>query len=160
MANPTNTTRQSPGPNYIMLHEGYRALITFARNPRVRFEEKSLKPMGRGIGEPIDTRTQHRDRYVTKRPPSLIELKPLTVTAGYDPAVAEDIDELLGQEGAITYQYPDGTDEDFWGYLQDWDPAELSDGTLPECTLTIIPTAWDPNNNVEAGPVMADVTGT
>lgn len=158
MAAPATTARVDPVG--IPLAEGASTTYAFERDPDVSLWEISTKPPGLDNGEGIDQTTQHNDTYRVTRPRLLVTLSPITFKFAYDPAVYTQILALVGQEGSITQHFPDGSTLDFWGYLKSAEFDELTRGTRPEGTATIVPTNWDPNNNVEAGPVLTSVAGT
>jgi len=159
MANPTTTALSTPSG--IALHDGFSCAIAFERDPDVSLWEKSVKPPGLDGGDPIETTTMRNTAWRTMRSRSLKTLTPVTLTVAYDPNVANNIDNnLINQEGSITIHYPDGSTYDFFGYLQLFDPSDLTEGEQPEASVTIQPTNWDPDNDVEAGPVLTEVSGT
>lgn len=163
MANPANTTRSAPGPaaSAKRLEDGHPSKIAFARDTDVRFWEVEGNPPGLENGDPIDITTMHNTVWKTKAAQSLIEMTPSTWKVAYDPGVISEIrNNLIGQEGSITFEFSDGTDLDFWGYLRSFIPDAHQRGVMPTATVVIEPTNYDPVNRVEAGPVLTEVTGT
>lgn len=163
MAAPATTARLNPSSaptNGIAFEDGYQALLAFNINPSVKIWEKTVKPPGMDGGDAIETSTMHNTTWRTFAPRSLKTLTEMTIKGAYDPDVKNDILLLINVRGSITLTYPDGSTEDFYGYLRVADFDELVEGTHPEGTFTIQPTNWDPVNRVEAAPVLTEVAGT
>lgn len=159
MAAPATTALGTPAG--IRLGDGYQTAIVFARNDTVSFWEKSIKPPGMDGGDMIDNTTMRNTTWRTRAPRQLITLTDFTLRAAYDPNVYNQIlNDLLNQEGAITIHFPDGSTLDFFGYLQKFEPQEITEGNQPEADITVVPTNWDPANAVEAAPVLTSVSGT
>ncbi len=155
MAAPATTVRQTPAG--IALKEGMHTKYAFASDPDISFWEKTTKPPTIDGGEAIDQTTQHNVTAKVQRSRVLLNYTPITFKATYDPAVITQIRALCNVEGAITESFPDGSTLDYFGFLQKAEFDELAEGVLPECTITIVPTNWDPVNNVESLPVLTSV---
>lgn len=163
MAAPSNTVRVAPGPaaSARRLTDGHSSKIAFARDTDVKFWEVSGSPPGIEGGDAIDITTMHNTVWITKAPQELKTLTASTWKVAYDPTVYDEIiDNLLNQEGSITYEFPDGSDLDFFGFLRSFIPDEHQRGVMPTATIVIEPTNYDPVNRVEASPVMTEVAGT
>lgn len=163
MANPVNSTRATPGSSNTfnnMMKNGYQALIACELDPDISFWEREVTPSSIDGGEPIDTTTQHNTTYRTKAPQALRDNGPVSVRVGYDPDVRNQIDAVLNVETSFTIRYPDWTVQNLYGYLQKFEPTGMSNGTMPEATITIIQTNWDPASAVEAGEVVTSTPGT
>lgn len=158
MAAPVPSARSTPGG--IKLRDGFRSLITLASFPAIKFWEKQTKPPGLDGGEPIDTTTMHNLRWHTMSPRSLAKSTDGSTTVAYDPKVFDQILQALNDETTLTYSFRDGSTYACYGYLQKFDPSELKEGEMPEASITLVTTNWDPVNNVEADPVMTEVSGT
>ena len=158
MAAPSATARGTPGG--IPLQDGYQTLITFVTNDTIKFWERTVTPPGVDGGDPIERTTMHNTAWRTFGARSLKTLTPVSTTATYDPAVYDEIEALLNVETTVTVTFADGSTIAFYGYLQNFEPSEVSEGSDPECTITIQPTNWDPTNDVEAGPTVVEVAGT
>jgi hypothetical protein len=102
----------------------------------------------------------HNSTYRTFAPRQLATLTEITITAAYDPILYTEILALINQEDTFTITFPDGSTVAFYGYIRSFDPQDCVEGTQPEATIVIQPTNWDPANNVEAGPAVAEVAGT
>lgn len=147
-------------PTGIKLDDGFRTAIAFARNPNVSLWEKTVTPPGLDGGDAIQTATMRNNRWRTKAPRSLIEMTEMSFVAAYDPAIYDDILDLLNEEGAITVHFPDGSTLSFYGYLRVFEPQEVSEGEQPEANVTIEITNQDPVTGAEEDPVMVAVVGT
>lgn len=158
MAAPTVTARVIPagGP----LPDGYQSFLTFSMDPNIEVWEKTVQPLGQEGGDPIDTTTMHNNTFVTKRPQLLMENTDAVVVAGYRPIAFRALQNIINAEQSITIHFPDTSTIAFWGYLKTTEFAPLTRGEQPEVTLTIVCTNWDPNNCVEAGPVVAEGVGS
>lgn len=152
----TTTARNTPAG--FKLEDGYQALIAFAENPDVKLWEKTVKPPGLEGGDPVDTTTMHNQTYRTSAPRHLKTLTPVQTTTAYDPAVYEEIKDLINVNGWITIHFPDGSTYDFVGYLQNFDPSPLQEGNPPEATATIVPT--NELDGIETDPVYTPASGS
>ena len=122
--------------------------------------EVEVTPPGIDGGEPVNTTTMHNITYETFSPQTLATMTAMTFTAAYDPDCYDEIIAILNDEGSVTVEFPDGSDLDFYGYLQKFEPQNATRGNMPLATVTIQPTNYDYSNNLEVGPVMTEVVGT
>lgn len=157
MAAPT-TARSTPVG--VALRDGHSSKIAFQADPDVSFWEKSVKPPGIDGGDPIETSTMHNTTWRTMAPRSLRTATPLTVVAAYDPRVFDQIVALVNVETGITVHFSDGSTLDFYGFLQNFEPNELAEGTHPEATITITPTNTHPTSGAEVAPNYKTASGT
>lgn len=158
MATPASTTRQTPAG--IMLEDGSFSKFAFAADPDVSLWEMESKPPGVDGGEAIDITTHHNVALRTSAARKLKNLTEATFKCGYDPAVVTQLLALINVEGAITQYFPDGSKEDYFGYLRVVEFDALVPGNLPTCNATIHPTNRDPVARTEQGPVLTSVVGT
>lgn len=159
MAAPATTARSTPAGRF--LRDGYQTLIAFSRYPTVQFWEKTVQPPGLNGGDPIDITTMHNEDVKTKAARQLYDLTPSKTRVAYDPKCYTQILTLLNDDtGSVTVHFPDGSTLDFYGYVMNFEPAELREGEQPEADVTIVPTNFDRTNNVEASPVLTEVAGT
>jgi hypothetical protein len=158
MAAPTPTTRVSP--TGIKLKDGYQTLVTIALDTNIEFWEKAVTPPGMDGMDKIDQTTMHNIRWRTCAPRSLVTLTDAPMTVAYDPQVYTSVLAVLNVETTITERFPDGSTLAYYGFLQKFEPQELTEGAQPEATITIVPTNFDPVNKVEAAPVLTSVAGT
>lgn len=115
--------------------------------------ERRVKPPAIDGGEPINITTMANSVWRTKAPRNLRSLEPHTFSAGYDPDVYLDVYSLINSQTSITVEFPDASRLVFWGFMQRFEPSDLTEGEFPEATITIVPTNWDPFNGVESSPV-------
>ena len=161
MAAPTHTaitTKASIGGVHIP--RGFSSVFVFNRLPTAVFYTQSIKP-GKTMGVKISQSTMLNLTVKTNLPGKLIEHDDVTVTATYDPTLkSQIISTLMQQNGSCTQYWPDGTYEDFYGFMYEADWAELKIDELPLVTFKIAYSNWDPANNIEVAPVLVNVTGT
>lgn len=158
MANPATTVRLAPVGR--LLKDGHPTKVAFARDPDISLWELTVKPPGVSGGDPINITTMHNVIWETKASQALQALTDGSLTFAYDPVVYNQILGLVNQEGSVTVRYSDGSTLDFFGYLGMFDPNEISRGTMPTASGTLVTTNLDPVNEVEAGPVLTSVAGT
>ncbi len=159
MAAPTPTARATPSG--VMLEEGFKCLITFARRTNICIWEKTVKPTGIDGGDKIDITTMHNTRTKTFAPRTLYMPTDGSIKVAYDAKAKNDIKNILiNAEDTITETYPDGSTYCYYGYLKSFEPSEFSEGEFPEADVVIVQTNWDPTNNVEAEAVLTEVVGT
>lgn len=157
-AAPTPSTRTTPGG--IKLKDGFSTKITFAADTDVSFWEKTVKPPGIDGGDAIEQTTMHNIAWRDMAPRQLRTLTESTTEVAYDPKVYTQIVELINRETTITVRFPDGSTLAFYGFLKGFEANDLSEGEQPTATVTIVPTNFDPTNDVEAAPVLTSVEGT
>lgn len=159
MANPANTARVAPAG--IILTDGHPSFIAFSVLPNAAFWEREVQPPGLDGGPEIDISSMHNTTWVTVVPQALKTLTKFTISALYDPRILSSLNaSLINAPGSITIQFKDLTDYDFWGYCQSGIPQPMVKGQPPMIQLTVVPTNYDPNNRVEAGPVLTEVVGS
>lgn len=158
MAAPTPSTRVAPTGIY--LKNGYRSLITFSADTDISIWEKGVQPPGVDGGDAIDTTTQHNNDWRTMTPRALMKGSDSKITFAYDPAAYTQLLNLVNVEQTITERFPDSSTLCYYGFVKDFEFNPLQEGEFPEGSCTIVPTHFDPTNNVEAGPVLTSVTGT
>lgn len=144
----------------VRIDNGWQSTIAFADNLTIEIYEKTITPPSVGAGDPIDTTTMLNDVYMTKSPQCLEEWGDIVVVAAYDPAVLSELRTLLGDNMAITIEWPDGTKLTVWGFLNNIEYGALVKGEQPEITLTVVVSNYDSTNCVEAGPVLTAGTGS
>ena len=70
----------------------------------------------------------------------------------YDTAILSEINGMIGVNQLITVTFPDGSTYAFWGWVDEFTPSELVDGTQPTATCTIICSNMN-DSSVETDPV-------
>lgn len=157
MAAPTPTARATPAG--IKLKDGFRSLVTFALDTNIELWEKQVTPPGLDGGDSVEQTTMHNQTYRTFAPRSLRTLTEMKFTAAYDPQIYVSVLAAINREDTITVAFKDGSTVCFFGYLKNFEPGELVEGTQPEATCTIVPTNID-SSGVEQAAVLTSVAGT
>ena len=158
MAAPSATARVAPGG--LRQLDGFSTLITFETDTNVSLWEMTVTPPGVDGGEAVDTSTMHNTTWRTKHFRDLIELTESSFVAAYDPVVLDQIILLVNVNTTVTITFPDGSTWAFFGGMRKFEPQEITEGEMPRATVTITPTCYDPDNNVEAGPTVVEKAGT
>lgn len=158
MAAPTPTARATPTGR--MLGDGYQTLVALASDTNIEFSEVTVTPPGIEGDEPNDTTTMHNVAWRTMAPRTLAKMTDTTVTANYDPSVYNAILAIINRVTTVTIHFPDGSSLAFYGFVKNFQPGELAEGSKPTCTLTIVATNQDPVACTEEDPVYTAGTGT
>lgn len=141
-------------PTAFKLRNGYQALLVFSADTNCEYYEISVGLPGMTSGDAIENTTQQNAIWRTMGPRTLVTLEEFQVTAGYDPIVYSSLLNILGVEQTVTIIFPDTSTLAFFGFLRSVEFDPLVDGTMPQLTMTITPTNYDPVHCVEAGPVL------
>lgn len=160
MAPPTRV--ELGAPTGIKLEDGFSSRYAFNANENVSFWEKEVTPPGLDLGDAIGTSTMQNLQYRTKAKRQLIDVTDGSITVAYNPlAFSEIVTMMSAADGdAITIWWPDLSNLTFFGFLKSFEPQGLTEGGHPESSVVIVVTNWDPVNDIEAGPVYEDVSGT
>lgn len=158
MAAPTVTAYQAPSGT--KLDDGHSTRITFSTDPTIALWIKMATPPGVDVGDPIDNTDFHNTEFVTKRLQHLLEYTDGKFTCHYDPKAYTNIRSQCGREQSVTWRFSDGSTVAHWGGMKSFKPNELKKGEDPTAEVEIVVTNYDPDNNVEAGPVVTEVAGT
>jgi hypothetical protein len=158
----TDLVRIDPSDLGIRLDDGFSTKILIGANLSILLWDKSSQPPGVDGGDEIETTTMFNLEYRTFAPRRLKTLSPVELTCAYEPGVyaVNEIMAIINQNTTINVVFSDGSVLGFFGYLKVFTPQTVEEGSQPEANCTIVPTNWDPDNNVEAGPALANVTGT
>ena len=138
-------------PAGTMITDGYPTRIDFAADADVNLWEKVVQPPGMDGGGAINITTMLNATYRTSAPKSLISMTESSFTAGYDPAVYDDIIALINVNGLITITFSDTSTLAFYGFLNLFEPNDHEEGEHPEAEVTIVPTLQ--NAGTETAPV-------
>jgi hypothetical protein len=158
MAAPTPVPRSTPLG--AILKDGFSTKITLTQAPAIVFWEKTVQPPGMDGGEPIEQTTMHNIAYRTMRSRALKTLTPHTTKAAWDPKLYNQLVPAINREDVITITFPNTSTLCFYGYLQKVEFDQMEEGKQPECTVTLVPTNYDPVNFVEEAPVFTLNAGT
>lgn len=159
MAAPSPTARSTPGG--LMLKEGFKTLITFARNPAIALQEVSVKPVGYDGGSKINLTSMHNTTVKTYATRTLVDVMDGSFKCLFDPAVLDTILETqLNYDDTITETFSDGSTRAYFGALTKFEVDEMTiDGDAPMATATIVALNLD-SDGAEQLPVVTSVAGT
>ena len=101
--------------------------------------EKEVTSPGLDGGGPNDTSTKRNTIWRTLQPKSLISLTPCSFVAAWDPAVFNELVDMLNTNQSIVITYPDGATLTFWGWLNTATPGANVEGEQPTMDLEIQP---------------------
>lgn len=158
MAAPPTLVRGTPAG--VKFENGYRCVKAFSGALIVGFFEIETGIPGWDGGDAIDTTTQHNSAVRTMAPRALMMMTEHTVKCALASGSIAEARSLINRRGSVTDLFPDGSTYDYYAYLRKIEFDPFVEGTMPTCTLTVMPTNYDPTNRVEALPVFTDVLGT
>ena len=147
-------------PAGLLLRDGFSSVVGFEANLTIKFWEKTVTPPGLDGGDAVELTTMHNSVWRGFGPRNLITLTEMSLVAAYDPDLYDEIVEIINVATTVTVKFADTSTLAFFGFLQKFEPSDLTEGEQPECTITIMPTNLDPSDFSEQGPVLTDVTGT
>ena len=122
-----------------ILRDGHSTILTFANIPNVNFLEKEITPPGVDGGGENDVTTMRNEVWRTRQPKKLKTLTPLTLTVAYDPAIYDDVEAQLQVVQLVTITFPDGSEVDFFGWIDSFLPGTNVEGEQPTAEMTVIP---------------------
>ena len=122
-----------------ILRDGHSTILTFANIPNVNFLEKEITPPGVDGGGENDVTTMRNEVWRTRQPKKLKTLTPLTLTVAYDPAIYDDVEAQLQVVQLVTITFPDGSEVDFFGWIDSFLPGPHVEGEQPTAEMTVIP---------------------
>jgi hypothetical protein len=120
--------------------DGFPIILTFANNPTLALWWKTVKPPGMQGGEAVDDTSMYNVAYNTFNPRKLKKLTPVTSTAQWDEDQYNAYFDQINKNQLISVTFPSGRVIQFWGYLQNFDPNEMSEGNDTTAAVTIMPT--------------------
>ena len=133
------------------IDDGFSTLITFADYPTVKFYEKTVTPPGMQGGGANDTTTMHNTTWRTMAPKKLKTMSEASAKVSYDPVVYTDVVAMIQTNQLCTLHFPDGSTVDFWGWLDEFTPDEVQEGSQPTASIKIIPSNQN-TSGVETAP--------
>lgn len=140
------------------IDDGFSTLIGFSRNANVKLWEKDITPPGISGGGSTDTTTMRNRKWRTMSPKKLKTLTPCSFNAAYDPAIIVQLNNMVGVNQLITITFADGSLLNFWGFLDEFKPGSITEGTQPTAAVTIIPSNQD-ETGAEVDPEFIDSEG-
>lgn len=136
------------------MDDGFSTVISIANIPSVKLYEKDVTPPGVTAGGAIDVTTMRNSTWRTMAPRSLKTLTPLNLTVAYATDAYDDIIAQLGINQQITVTFPETSTLVFWGWIEEFTPAALTEGEQPTASVVIQPSL---RNNTGAGAETAPV---
>jgi len=115
-------------------------------------EEKEVTPPGIDGGGPNDTTSMRNTTWRTNYPKVLKTLTSAPVTISYDPAVFDEMNNMINDNQEITITFPDDSTLVFWGWINNFAPNANVEGEQPTAVITIEPSNMDADN-AEIDPV-------
>lgn len=134
------------------IDDGFSTTISFANDPTVLFYEKTVTPPGLQGGGANDTTTMRNTTWRTMAPKKLKSMGEGSAKVSYDPAVYSDVIGMINDNQLITIEFPDGSSVAFYGWLDEFTPDEIQEGSQPTATIKII-TSNQTDGGVETAPV-------
>lgn len=132
------------------IDDGFSTTISFASNDSVYLYEKEVTPPGIDGGDEIDTTTMLNTAWRTRQPRSLKTLTECSAVVAYDPAIYDDILDMLNDNQLITITFPDTATLAFWGWLKSFTPNACVEGEQPTANIVIVP-----SNQADSGSEVA-----
>ena len=136
------------------MDDGHQTLVTFPENSSILLWEKELTPPGVEGGGENDTTVMDNSTYRTKSPKSLITMSDMSLIAAYDPAVYDDIIAIVNVNQLIVITWPDDSTLQFWGWIDEFKPGSVEEGSQPTADVTIKCSNQN-DSGVETAPVHA-----
>ena len=139
------------------INDGYQTTVTItdSASGALYLNMREVTPPGVDGGGENDTTTMANLVWRTRQPKALKTLTPLSFTAKYDPQVYDFMVSMVNVNQQITITFPDLTSLVFWGWLDKFTPAGLSEGTIGLANCTIVPSNQN-DSGVEAAPIYID----
>lgn len=134
-----------------ILKDGFKIRVVFGMDANVEIEIKNATPPGWEGGEPVDTTTQSNNAYRTQNARQLMSMTAGTMEVAYDPVIYQNIQAMLNKNQLLSFYFPDGSYLNWYGWVRNFQPGQITEGTQPTATITLEPSNQDSNGN-EAGP--------
>lgn len=138
----------------MFIDDGHPTRVTFSASSSAAllFYEREVTPPGVSAGGENDTTTMRNTQWRTKAPKQLFSLTPMTEVAKYDPAIYDEMVSMIGVNQQVTITFPDESTLVFWGWVDEFTPNALTEGTMGTANVTIIPSNQNASQ-VETAPV-------
>src|SRR5574343_414521 len=136
------------------LDDGFSTTVTFSASTSAAlyFQEREVTPPGFSAGGENDTTTMKNTTWRTKAPKKLITLTSFSELAKYDPAIFDEITDIIGVNQQITITFPDYSTWVFWGWVDEFTPNAITEGTMATANVTVVPSNQN-GSQVETAPV-------
>lgn len=139
-------------PNHFQ--DGYKTWIGLANNPVFLFWEKKVKPPMMSGGGPIDEKTMRDLRWRIKSPKALSDFGDLTATGAWREGIYTQMLNLGQRVTVVSVTFPNGAVLSYYGWLEEVDPQEMTEGVQPEVNVKIC-ASMQTEALVEAGFTLA-----
>jgi hypothetical protein len=122
------------------IEDGHPTLVTFSASTSAAlyFKEKEVTPVGISAGGENDTTTMKNTTWRTKAPKQLKTLTTMSEVAMYDPAIYDEVVGFIGVNQQVTITFPDTSTLVFWGWIDEFTPNAVTEGTMATANVTII----------------------
>lgn len=140
----------------MIIHDGFSTIISLGGT---EIHEKTVTPPGISGGGANDTTTMRNTAWRTKQPKKLKSLTDATTTCAYDPVAYDTLLAQVNVNQEITYTFADGSTLVIWGWLDEFKPNSVEEGSQPTAEVVIIPSNQDDAGD-EAAPVYTAPAGT
>jgi hypothetical protein len=131
------------------IDDGFSTLVSFASNPGLLLWIKTVKPPGMIGGGKVATTTMHNNRIRTFSPKQLIEFTDGEMKAAYDPQVYAQIPSVMQVLDDITVTFADNSTLTFSGWLEEFQPDDITEGEQPVASVKFCTAGQDENGNEE-----------
>jgi len=135
------------------IDDGHSTTLGFGNYPSVLFYEKEVTPPGISGGGANDTTTMANTTWRTQSPKQLKTLSEAAMTVAYDPDCLTDAVSMINENQLITVTFPDATTWAFWGWLDEFTPQSVTEGSQPTAQIKIVPSNQN-GSGVETAPVL------
>jgi hypothetical protein len=129
------------------LKDGHPTLVTFESFTSVLFKHQSVTPFGVDGGNPNDVSAFENEEMRTMVPPVLKTATPMSLTVFYDPAIIDDIWDMVNQNQRMTVTHSDTSGWRFWGWLRSFVPNRNVDNSPPTADIVLQPSNLDNSFN-------------
>jgi len=124
------------------LNDGFPTTVYFSNAPSgvtLYFQETAVTPPGVDYGGENDTTTMRNIAWRTMQPKNLKTLTSFTETCKYDPAVLDQIQNMMGTITTVVITFPDNSTWRFQGWIDKFIPGEVVEGAMATAEVTVIP---------------------
>lgn len=133
------------------LQDGFVSRITFSADDTVEVKSISAKPPGFAGSGGISQTTMENVQWMTQLPGALIKVSDMTEVVAYAPAAFVKIAAMMLVNQLIGWEWPNGKFGSLWGWIETFEPGELTIGGKPTGTVTILVSCID-DTGAEIGP--------
>lgn len=138
---------------YDIIEDGHGTLINFSDVVMTtHMEEQTSRIPGVENGGGKSTTTHRNATMRTAAPNKLKGVPPITITVVYASTARNAIQASIGVNQLIECVYPNGDKEAIWGFIDKFEPGDVTSDNQPTAQVTIV---WTNRNDsgVETAPV-------